>query len=204
MLQVSSARLVRKLRFMHQLRVLTLLSLVVLAGLAFAPNAKADPLTFSNVRVLQNNNTTIVDLFSNPGVTLFGQQLTFLVDIAGVLPAGVTNTLQITYQAAGGPLITLDFEIPIFGTEFPPLTHLFTIPSTGATPGGTLVTFTVNIIGSSPDFAPPGGQSVDSFTYSFVVAEPVPEPVTVFTLGAGLTGLAVRLRKRRRGRAVES
>ena len=189
---------------MPQLRVLALVTKAILFGLAAAQNAQADPLVFSNVSALQNNNTTAVDLFSNPGVTLLGQELTFSVNISGVLPPGTTNTLQITYSAAGGPNVVQNFEIPIFGTVFPPFTHLITIPSTGATPGGTPVTFTVDIIGSNPDFVLPGGQAVDSYTFTFRVAEPVPEPLTVLTLGSSLISLAIGRRRLQRSRATKS
>ncbi len=193
---------------MEKLRIATLLSLVLLAGLAVAPSVHADPLFFSNTVALQNNNTTQVDLFSNQGTTLFGQQITFLVDITGTLPPGVTNTLLITYTAAGSAPIVQSFQIPLFGTVQPPFTHLFTITPTGATELGTAATLTIDILGSNPDFVIPGGPGagmrVDSFTYSFQVAQAVPEPATITILGSGLFALAARLRRRHRARADQS
>jgi PEP-CTERM motif-containing protein len=188
---------------MVRFRSFALFAIVVLGGLAVAPSAQADPLFFSNVVALQNNNTTRVELFSNPGTTLIGQQISFLVDITGTLPAGASDTLFITYTAAGSAPIVQNFQIPLFGTVQPPFTLLFTIPSTGATPSGTTATLTVDILGSSPDFVipsgPTAGQRVNSFTYSFNVAQPVPEPATILFLGTGLFGLASRLRRRPRG-----
>jgi hypothetical protein len=167
----------------------------------FTLDAKADPLLFSNVVALQNGGTTSVDLFSNPGTTLLGPQISFLVDITGTLPAGVTNTLLVSYSEAGGVPIIQSFDIPIFGTVQPPFTLLFSITSPGASFNGILATLTLDILGSSPDFVipsgPGAGQTVNSFTYSFIVTKPIPEPAALILLGTGLVGFIGRLRRGR-------
>jgi len=166
----------------------------------FTLDAKADPLLFSNVVALQNGGTTSVDLFSNPGTSLLGPQISFLVDITGSLPAGVTNTLLVSYSEAGGIPIVQSFDIPIFGTIQPPFTLLFSITSPGASFSGIPATLTLDILGSSPDFVIPSGpgvgQRVNSFTYSFIVTKPIPEPAALILLGTGLVGFVGRLRRR--------
>ena len=168
------------------------------------PSAQADPLFFSNVVALQNNNSTQVDLFSHPGVTLLGPQVNFLVDITGTLPPNVTNTLVVTFTESGRAPIIQTFDIPAFGTIPPPLTFLVTFSALGATTQGTSATLTFDIVGSSPDFIIPGGQAVgsrvDSYSYSFQVAEPVPEPSTLIIFSTGIIGLARKIGKRRRRR----
>jgi hypothetical protein len=163
-----------------------------------AATAKADPLLFSNLTVLQNNSS--VDLFTNSGVTLVGPSITFTVDVSGTLPAGGTDTLQITYIEVGSPPVIQTFAIP-FGQFPPPLTFLFSVVSPGANAQGVAATLKIDLLNSSPDFVipigPGQGQQVNSYTYSFNVAQPVPEPLTLTTLSTSLFSLAA-LRRRRR------
>jgi hypothetical protein len=162
--------------------------------------ALADQLVFSNVSAFQNNDTTKVDLFANPGTTLLGANLTFSIDIAGTLGMGAVDILQITYTEFGSSPIVQTFPIPLFGTVQPPFTLIVSFISPGANPQGVAATLTIDLLNSSPDFVIPGGpnlgQGVNSHTYSFNVAEPVPEPATMLALAAGLAALGVRVRRR--------
>jgi hypothetical protein len=171
---------------------------VLTLGALTAGTTKANPLSFSNVSVFQNS--TKVDLFSNPGAKIFGPQMNFSVDITGTLPAGAGDTLRITYNELGSPANVQEFQIPLFGTVQPPFTLLFSVLSAGANFQGIPATLTVDLLNSAPDFVIPSGpnqgQTVNSYTYSFNVARPVPEPATLFVLVSGLAALGVRLRRR--------
>lgn len=180
-------------------KLLLLLAAVVLMG-ATERTAIADPLVFSNLTVFQNNDTTQVNLFSNPGMTVLGTNLTFSVDISGTLAPGAVDILRITYQELGGLPIVQDFQIPLFGTVNPPLTLIFSFVSPGSNPLGVPATLTLDLLNSNPDFVIPGGpsqgQSVNSFSYSFTV-QPVPEPATILALASGFAALGFRLRRRK-------
>jgi len=180
-------------------KLLLLLAAVVLMG-ATGQTAIADPLVFSNLTVFQNNDTTQVNLFSNPGMTVLGTNLTFSVDISGTLAPGAVDILRITYQELGGLPIVQDFQIPLFGTVNPPLTLIFSFVSPGSNPLGVPATLTLDLLNSNPDFVIPGGpsqgQTVNSYSYSFTV-QPVPEPATIIALASGFAALGFRLRRRK-------
>jgi len=173
--------------------------ILLLVMLACAIQAQADPLTFSNVTALQNNGNTSVDLFSTPNVMLLGQELTFTVLLSGVLPPGGSDTLRVTYMDAFGASVVQNFDIPIFGILQPPLTLFITINVPTVDFAGVPATLTLDLLSSNPDFVIPStGLGVNSFTYSFNVAEPVPEPATLTLLCGGLTALFARTCRRHR------
>jgi hypothetical protein len=173
------------------------LSVIVILG---AITTKADPLFIRNATALQNNGATTVDLFSNPGTTLFGPQMIFQIDITGTLPLLGTDTLLVTYVESGQTPITQSFQIPLFGTVAPPFTLQLEITSLCATSEGISATLTFDLLNSSPDFeipsGPNAGERVNSITYAFNVAEPIPEPATLALLGSGFGGLLLRRRRR--------
>jgi len=178
---------------------LLFLALLIIAG---ANSIKANPLSFSNVVALQNNGATKVDLFSNPGTTVVGPQISFLVDITGTLNPSSTDTLRLSYSEAGGSPIIQTFQIPLFGTLQPPFTMLFSVTSVAASFAGTPATLTVDLLNSNPDFTipsgPNAGQLINSYTYSFNVSKPVPEPATLTLVGTAFSALlAARCRRKR-------
>ena len=180
-------------------RVALILWVLVLTCLA-SQTIQADPLMFSNTRVFQNNYLTEVELFSTPGVSVVGPNLTFRVDVTGTLPPGGTDTLQLTYNEAGSLSQVQTYQIPVFGSVSPPFTMFFSFVSPNATDHGVAATLTVALLNSSPDFVvpsgPDAGQTRDSHTYSFNV-EPVPEPASILLFGSGLTVIASRRRRNR-------
>ena len=158
---------------------------IVFFCLGAAPSANADPVSFGNVLALQNGGLTTINLASNPGVTLFGPQISFLVDITGDLAPGSSTVLQITYLEGVGPAQVLTFPIPLFDGVPPPYSQLFTITVVSPTFAGTPATLTITI---------PGGRTE---TFTFLVAEPVPEPASIILFGLGGLGLWSRLRRSR-------
>lgn len=174
-------------------------------GIAFvavlaASNTNADPLFFSNVVALQDGGSTQIDLFSNPGVTLIGPNISFLVSISGTLPASGIDTLQITFTESGMPAVVQTFSIPVFPGAPLPYSQIFSVNFLNATTAGTAATLQLDILGSSPDFVIPSGpqsnQVINSYTYTFNGAQPVPEPASIFCMFTGLTGV-VAVGKRR-------
>ncbi len=186
---------------MHFTKMSTLAGLIFLIFAAVS-SAKADPLLFSNVVALQGSSSTRVDLFSNPGGLLIGPRISFLVDIGGVLPPSGTDVLQITFTEAGQLPVVQTFRIPLFDGLPLPYSQIFSFTFQNPSFQGTPATLRIDILGSSPDFVVPGGpqagQRVDSFTYNFKVAEPVPEPGTMAMMAIGVAGLLAKGRRKRK------
>jgi len=182
------------------------LIVLVMSGLV-GSEAKADPLTFSNVRGLQNGGLTSVDLFSHPGATLYGPQISFLVDISGPITRD-QSTIVATFTEAGYASIVQTYQMPLFNTIAPPFTLLLTITAPGASYGGTLAALNLNILNSSEEFVIPSGPNqgttTDGYTYVFQVASPVPEPGSLLMFGTGIVGVMTGLRKYRRDRGLQN
>jgi PEP-CTERM motif len=186
-------------------RPIIVLALLVLSCI-LAPDAKADPLTFSNVFAVQSlpdpTQITKTDLFQNPGATLTnGTNVSFFIDVTGSLQPGATDILRLTFVQAGSPTVVQNISIPVFGTVNPPFT-LITGLDFPTYYHPVPIEMTIDILGSSPDFVIPGGpragQRVNSFTYTFNVVQPVPEPTTLILLGTGLAGVVASSSRRRR------
>jgi len=185
------------------MRLKTFKLLLAAVVVAFASlTVQADPLRFSNVVALQNGGLTKIDLFSQQSNILSGPTLTFLIDVTGVLPPSGTDTLQITFTQAGHAAVVQSFQIPVFGTVPPPFTQLVTFLNQNQGPNPAPASLRIDLLNSSGDYLIPGGpqagQSVDSYTFNFNVAQPVPEPASVLLLTLGCAGLAARLRSKRR------
>jgi hypothetical protein len=186
------------------LRKLIMGLLLIACGLFSAAPAKADGLFFSEVKLFLLNATPAVgvDLFANQGfvITAPNNIASISILLTGTLPAG-GDTLHISAVATNenGTFILMNpnpasLNIPIdqslvnvrIGTGF-------TFPTSFQ---GTTITFTVDLLNSSPDFiipsGPNAGQAVNSFTYTFTVVEPVPEPTTLVLLITGIAGIGVK------------
>jgi hypothetical protein len=177
-------------------RKIKLTFLTLCLGLTLTATAQADPLTFSNAAVVLSDGTTRVDLFSNSSVLPIGPQLNFLVDLAGMLPAAGSDTLQITFTQQGYAPQQITFQIPLFAAFPPPYTQPFSFNLQDFQTPFTVVTLRIDILGSATDFVIPGGPGagsvVDSYTYTLSVAQPVPEPSTILLAGLGLAGAVAR------------
>lgn len=192
-------------------RKLIMALLLVTCGLISAAPAKADGLSFSEVKLLLLNATPPggVDLFANQGfvITAPNDIATISIFLTGTLPAG-GDTLRISATATNenGTFILMNpnpasLNIPIDQSlvNVRVLTG-FTFPTSFQ---GTTITFTVDLLNSSPDFiipsGPNAGQAVNSFTYTFTVVEPVPEPATLVLFITGIGGIGVKTFRRYRG-----
>jgi hypothetical protein len=174
-------------------RILATFSVVLTLG----GTAIAEPLTLSSVLALGETGPggMVVDLFASPGAVLTGTELSFgTVSRAAVTfealvagsPGDAGDTLRATFQVPKGdqPFSNLVQEIGItsvpggyvFGLDFPLLYH--------PVPMG----LTLDFLQASPPLpgSPSQGQVVRSYTFTFSVVQPVPEPSSALLCSSGL------------------
>lgn len=195
---------------------------MVLGVLTFTGRAAAEPLSFKDVQAawVVNQDFVTVDLFAIPppvltgnvsnfsdgGVVVRRPVVFFRVPVSGVLPPGGSDVLRLTFGLPPNDhpfhhvvqelLIEASHPLPEYfslGMDYPILYH----PSP--------MTVTVDLLRSAPDFVIPGGpragMAVDSYTYTFSVVQPVPEPTSIALFG---TGIAMAISRRLRRSAVMS
>jgi hypothetical protein len=193
-----------------------LISAALLVGaVAGSSELSAAPLEFERTFLL--NTSGRVDLFST-------QQTTFVADYAvysdpGLLfatfvehagGASLNDTIRFTYHEEGTAprVFTQSFATRTIPEEYGFTASFPTIRREGRP---IPVTLTVDLLNSDPDFVIPSGPNagltVDSYTYSFFVVAPVPEPSTflLFMAGGIIAGGAACVRRRwrsRSGRAI--
>lgn len=179
---------VRK-RFMYLSRIGILIGTLIIISLA-SSSALADSVSFNNVVVVQNSNR--LDLATHQGVTLYGNQLDFLVDIEGATPEAGVHTLRVIFEEAGGSPVVQEFRVPLFDGLPPDYTQMFSYQVMGHSFSGTPVTLTVQLL---EDLS---GAIIQRQVYNFNIAQPVPEPATSSLLAIGVAGLIARRRARKR------
>jgi hypothetical protein len=167
------------------------LALLMLVGLGFSMEAKADPvqltLTDTDYDVV-NDSFTLTGFFTNSGTATFtanGWTLTFSPDLGPQGQSAVTTP-------PGGP----NYARPVAGLSTSPTLPLLTV-SLHAPPPSPARTYIGTLTFSGVDS---NGLLIFTNSVQFRVnmpEVPVPEPATMFLLGTGVMAVGASIRRRR-------
>jgi hypothetical protein len=180
-------------------RVLTIAAAILMT----AGTATADPLIISSVNALYTpvgGAFTSIDLAANLGAVLAGEQVYY-----GTVPRAVVTFEVFLPSMPAGNTLRATFQLPT--SDQLPFSNLVQDAPIGAIPGGYVfgmdfpllyqpepMSITLSNLHIIPG-SPPAAGSPESFTYTFSVVQPVPEPASVLLCGAALGAALVNRRR---------